>query len=176
LIDFIAEKKGWRWAIPMIICSIIICIVIWLAVVPRDVAYPAHPLSPEYRKNMNYLSETGTRAPPDFSKISGGFLFSHIPIVSEQDFPKFTKKLRYELYNAARDDLFFYIIVVGGMDVRDIDQPLLRASKGLVMSGRRNIEIVIVAPSTISDGTKRLLEERGLTIRRIGSPFPERQR
>jgi Zn-finger nucleic acid-binding protein len=176
LIDFIVQRKGWRWAIPVIICSIVICIVIWLGVVPRDVAYPENPLSLEYRRNMNYLLDAGMQSPPDLSKIIGSLGGSYIPIVSEQDFSWFTKKLRYELHKGAGDDLLFHIIVVGGMDVRDIDQPLVRASKGLVMSGRRNIEIVIVAPSTISDGTKRILEERGLTIRRIGSPLPERQR
>ena len=173
MIDFIVQRKGWRWAIPVIVCTIGICIGIWLVVVPRDVAYPENLLSPEYRRNMNYLSQAGMRAPPDFSKIRGGLLFSHIPIVSEEDFPKFTTKLRYELHNAARDDLLFYIIVVGGMDVGDIDQPLLRATRGLVITARRNIELVIVAPATISDQTRRTLEERGLRIRTVAGQLPK---
>jgi len=173
LIDFIVERKGWRWAIPVIVCTIGICIGIWLAVVPRDVAYPENPPPPEYWRNMNYLLDAATQSPPDFSEIRGGLGGSYIPIVSELDFPWFTKKLRYKLHDAARDDLLFYIIVVGGMDVRDIDQPLLKASKRLSMAGCRNIEIVIVDPSTISDDTKRTLEERGLRIRRIEGPLPE---
>lgn len=169
LIEFIVQRKGLRWAIPLLICGIGICIGMWLILVPRDVAYPERPLSPAYRRNMSYLLNASRRAPTDFSKIRDGLLCSHIPMVSEQDFGLFTKKLRYELRRAASDDFLFHAIVVGGMNVRDIDQPLLDASKRLRVSGRRNIELVIVAPSTISEDTQHTLEKRGLRIRKIGN-------
>ena len=169
LIEFIAQRKGRRWAIPVIACGIGICIGTWLVLVPRDIAYPENPLSAYYQQNMSYLLNAGMQAPTDFSKIGGALLRSHIPIMSEQDFPGFSKKLRYELRMAANDDFSFHVIVVGGMNVRDIDQPLLDASKRLRVSGGRNIELVIVAPSTISEDTQRILEKRGLQIRKIGN-------
>lgn len=169
LIEFIVQRKGLRWAIPLLICGIGIYIGVWPISVPGDVVYPEHPLSPAYQQNMSYLLNASRRAPTDFSKISGGLLCSHIPIVSEEDFGLFAKKLRYELRMAASDDFLFHVIVVGGMNVRDIDQPLLDASKRLPVSGRRNMELVIVAPSMICEDTQRILEKRGLRIRKIGN-------
>ncbi len=169
LLEFIVQRKGLRWAIPLIACGIGICIGFWLVLMPRDVAYPEHPLSPAYRRNMSYLVNAVMQAPRGFFNIRGALSLSHIPIVNEQDFGLFTKKLRYELRRAAGDDFFFYVIVIGGMEVRDIDQPLLDASKRLRVSGRRNTELVIVAPSTISEDTQRILEKRGLQIRKIGN-------
>ncbi len=111
---------------------------------------------------MSYLIHAVSQAPPDFSRVKGGLLYSHIPILTEQDFSRFTNKLRQKLHNAARKDFLFHIIVVGRMDIRDIDEPLLKASDGLRMPDESNIEIVIVEPSMISDDTKKILEERGL--------------
>ncbi len=170
LIKFLVERKGWRWAIPVLVCGIGICLSLWFFLVPRAVAYPEHPLSADYQRNMSYLVNAHAQAPPDFSGASRGLLCCHIPIVSEEDFPLLTRKLRYELREAANYAFLFRVIVIGGMEVRDIDQPLLDASKRLSVSGRRNIQIVIVAPSTISDETQLVLEKRGLRIRKIQNP------
>ena len=169
LFKFVLERKGWLWAAAVIICGVGFCIGAYVLFRPREVVYPKNPLSPDYQRNMNYLLRASGQAPADFSKIRGGFHGYHIPIVQEQDFPAFTNKLRQELYNAARKDFLYHRIVVGGMDVRDIDEPLLKASYGLRIAGRSNIEIVIVEPSMISDDTKKILEERGLRISRLES-------
>jgi len=119
---------------------------------------------------IRYRSNIDEILTPDFSNIRGGFLGSHLAIVDENDFPLLTKKLRYDLYRAARNDFFLYSFVLGGLNVRNIDQPLLEASKKLRNYRRGNIEIVIVAPSKISGDTKQILEKRGIKIRLVGSP------
>ena len=167
---FVTYRKGRRWGIIVIICGIGIYLAINYLLTPRNVAYPENPLSAEYRRNLNYLLNTSMQAPPDLSNISGGFLGSHLAIVDENDFPLLTKKLRYALYNAAHKNLLFHSFVLGGMNIRDIDQPLLAASKKLRNYRQGNIEIVLVAPTTVSAETKATLEKRGIKIRLVGSP------
>lgn len=169
LVRFVVDLRGWLWGMAVTICAIVICIGAYVVFRSPDVVYPEDIFSVDYQRNMSYLASAVVQAPPDFPKIRGGILGAFIPIVKEQDFPRFGDKLRQELREAARSDFFFHIIVVGGMDVRAIDEPLLKASKRLYMLRQDNIEIVIVAPSTISDETKRILEKRGLRIRRIES-------
>ena len=115
------------------------------------------------------------KTPPDFSKIRGGFLGSHLAIVDENAFPLLTKKLKYDLYRVARNDFFFHSFVLGGFNVRNIDQPLLEASNIFRMR-KLNIKIVIVAPSTISAETKSILEKKGIQIQLIGPPSDNRPR
>jgi hypothetical protein len=116
------------------------------------------------------------QAPGGFSNIRGSFLGSHLAIVDEQDFALLTKKLRYALLKAADDSFFFHSFVIGGMNVYNIDQPLLKAAKRLRISSRTDIEIVLVAPTTISAETKSVLEKRGLKIRLIDAPSRDRLR
>ncbi len=163
LLRFVVNRKGWLWGTALIICGI----GIYFALRPREVTYPENPLSPDYQRNMRYIIGAMLQAHPDLPKGWGSLLGSHLPIVDERDFPMLTKKLRYEFRKAANDDFSLHMFVLGGMDVRDIDQPLLKASKGLRMSGRSNIELIIVAPSTISNETKLILEKRGIKTRKI---------
>jgi len=165
VLKYIVERRGWLWGIILIFFGISV----YFALRPREVVYPENPFSDEYRRSQKYLLYASMQAPPDFSKIKGGLLCSHIAIVTEQDFPKFTKKLRQEFLEAISNDFFFHSFVVGGMNVRDIDEPLLKASRRLRMYGRPHIEIVIVAPSTIASDTEWILKEKGFIIRRIGN-------
>jgi len=165
----VLDRKGWPWAIALIICGIVIYAGIYFVFVPRDIDYPENP-SAEYQRNLHYLLDASMQAPRDFSNIRGAFLGSHLAIVDDRDFALLTKKLRYALLKAADDDFFFHSFVLGGMNVFDIDQTLLKATKRLCVSSRTNIEIVIVAPTTVSAGTKSVLEKRGLKIRLIDAP------
>lgn len=163
LFRYVIARKGWLWGIALIICGV----GIYFAFRPHEVTYPVNPLSPDYQQNMKYIISATLQAPPDLPKDRGGFLGSHLPIVDERDFPRLTKKLKYEFRKAANDDFFFHRFVLGGINILDIDQPLLKASKWLRMSGRSNIEIIIVAPTTISNETKLILEKRGLIVHKI---------
>ena len=72
---------------------------------------------------------------------------------------------------AKRDTLVsIAIIVVGGMNVRNIDEPMLEAGKRFRAPRRPNVLITIVAPTTISAETKATLEKRGIKIRLVGPP------
>ena len=168
IVRIVTQKKGRLWG--AVIAVIVICVAaLYVALRSREVDYPENPLSDEYRLNQKYLSYATRKEPPDFSEFKGGFFFSQIAIVKVEDFPGFTKKLRQELFKAVDNNFLFHSFTVGGMNIWDIDEPLLKASKRLRMYGRRNIEIVIVEPSTISSETQRILEKRGLKIRRIGN-------
>ncbi len=170
LVGYVADRKGRSWAVALIICGIGICAAFYLAVVPRDVAYPDAHRSREYQQELAYLMGALAESPPDFSGVRGGLYGSTIAVLNRNDFPLFTKKLRYHLHKAAADRFLFHVITVGGMEVRDIDKPLLDASKRLRLSDEGNIEIAIVAPSTISDRTRQILEKRGLRVRLIDAP------
>lgn len=170
---FVTDRKGRKWGIVVVICCIGIYLVTRSFLIPRDVAYPENPLSAEYQSNLNYIIKASMQTPPDFSEIRGGFLGSHLAIVDENDFPLLTKKLEYDLYRAARDDFFFHSFVLGGLSVRNIDQPLLEACKRFRMR-RSNVKIVIVAPSTISAETKSVLEKKGIQVQLIGLPSDDR--
>jgi len=170
---FVTDRKGRKWGIVVVVCCIGIYLVTRSFLIPRYVAYPENPLSVEYQSNLNYIIKASMQTPPDFSKIRGSFLGSHLAIVDENDFPLLTKKLKYDLYRSVRDDFFFHSFVLGGLNVQNIDQPLLEACKRFRMRGS-NIKIVIVAPSTISAETKSILEKKGIQIQFIEPPSDNR--
>jgi hypothetical protein len=170
VIRHVLDRKGWPWVIALIICCLVIYAGIYFVFVPRDVDYPENPPSPEYERNLHYLLNASMQAPRNFSNIRGSFLGTHLAIVDEQDFALLTKKLRYDLLKAADNDFFFHSFVLGGMNVFDIDQPLLKATKRLRISSRCKIEIILVDPTTVSAETKSILEKRGLKIRLIDAP------
>ncbi|MEJ2702186.1 MAG: hypothetical protein P8Z79_07060 [Sedimentisphaerales bacterium] len=170
LVRHVLDRKGWRCAIPVIVVGIGMAVLFYVVFTPRDVTYPKADRAGEYQEHMRYLMRASAESLPDLSGLRGGLLGTTIAIVSREDLPLFTKKLRYTLHKAAGDHFLFHVITVGGMTVRDIDQPLLDATKRLQLSGEPNIEIVIVAPSTISDQTKQTLEERGLRVCLIDGP------
>ena len=145
---FVAGRKGPTWGIIVIICGVGIYLVTLSLLRPRYVAYPENPLSAEYRWNLDYIMKASMQTPPNFSNILGGFLCSHLAIVDENDFPLLAKKLRYEFYSVARKDFLFHHFVLGGLNVRNIDQPLLEASERFRIR-KSNVKIVIVAPSTV---------------------------
>ena len=176
MIRHVLDRKGWPWVIALIICCLVIYAGVYYFFVPRDIDYPENPLSPEYERNLQYLLNARMQAPGGFSNIRGSFLGSHLAIVDEQDFALLTKKLRYALLKAADDSFFFHSFVIGGMNVYNIDQPLLKAAKRLRISSRTDIEIILVAPTTISAETKSVLEKRGLKIRLIDAPSRNRLR
>ncbi len=170
LVRYVMDRKGRRWGIALIACDIGICAAFYLAVVPRDVAYPDARVAGQYQQQLAYLMSALAESPPHLPDGRGGFYGSTIAVLDRKDFPLFAKKLRYNLHKAAADRFLFHVVTVGGMEVRDIDQPLLDATERLRLSGRPNIEIVIVAPSAISDQTKQVLEKRGLKVRLVGAP------
>ena len=170
LVRYVVGRKGWWWGIVVIICGVGICVAFYWTITPRDVTYPNARVAREYQQHLAYLMRALAESPPDFSGIRSGLYGSTIAVVEREDFPLFTRKLRYTLYKAAADPFVFHLITVGGMEVRDIDQALLDATKRLRMDNKPNIEIVIVAPSTISDQTKRVLEKKGLRVRLIDVP------
>ena len=57
--------------------------------------------------------------------------------------------------------------MLGGLNVRDIDKPLLEACKGLSISGKSNVEIALVSPTTASIDTKEILKKKGIKLRFI---------
>ncbi|MBN2180755.1 MAG: hypothetical protein JW715_02485 [Sedimentisphaerales bacterium] len=129
----------------------------------KEEFYPVNEFSPEYRENMGYLLDVVLKEKLDLPDGWTGYFGSHIPVVKKQDFPWFIKMLKKEFWQASGSALY-HRIVVGGMNSLDIDRPLLEASERIRPSGRPNIEIVIVAPTTISGDTKQILEKRGLQI------------
>ena len=163
----VAYKKGRQWGIIIFICGIGIYLPVKYLLTPRNVVYPENPLSAEYQLNLKYLIEASTQSPSDFSNIRGALFASSLAIVDGNDFPLLTKRLRYDFRKACRNKFFFHIFVLGGLNVRGIDQPLLEASKRLSISDKNNIRIVVVAPTTISDETKTTLEKRGIKIRLV---------
>jgi len=174
LIRYVAERKGWSWAVLLAIFLLGILIAAGVIMTPGDVDYPEGGQTSEYRRNMSYLLAAAKEEPPDFSNVKGGFFGSHLAIVSEQDFPQLAKKLRCDLTEATDDRFMFHSIVLGGMKVHNIDEPLLKAAKGLRNSSQANVELVIVEPSTISAETKAILEAGGLKVRLIGPPSMRR--
>jgi hypothetical protein len=170
LVRHVMDRKGRWWGIALILCGIGVCATYYLTFVPRDVAYPDARVAREYQQQLAYLMSALAESPPDFSGVRGRLYGSTIAVMDRKDFPLFTKKLRYHLHKAAADRFLFHVITVGGTEVRDIDQPLLNATRRLRLSAKPNIEIAIVAPSTISDQTKQILEKRGLRVRLIGAP------
>jgi hypothetical protein len=174
LVRYIMDRKGWRWAAPVIVVGIGMAVAFYLVVTPRDVTYPKADRAGEYQEHLRYLMRASAESPPDLSALRGGLFGTTIAVIDRQDFPLFTRKLRYTLYKAAGDHFLFHIITVGGMTVHDIDQPLLNATKRLRLSGKPNVEIVVVAPSTISEQTRQIIEERGLKVRLIDAPHGTR--
>jgi hypothetical protein len=168
LIRDLSEKKGLPWAIALIIFIVVIYVVCYVMFVPRNVNYPRDLISPDYQRNMHYIMSATENALPDLSKSHIAIFGSYLAIVDEDDLPLLTKKLRYQFLKADYDDLSLYYFVLGGMDVSTIDKPLLAASKKL--SGQANIQITIVAPTTVSIETKAILEKRGIKLRLIGPP------
>lgn len=128
-VKYVANRKGWWWGTAVIVCGVGICAAFYLTVTPRDVTYPDTRKVLEYQKHLTYLMSALTESPPDFSGARGGIYGSTIAVVDREDFPLFTKKLRYALFKAAADTYLFHVITVCGMDVCDIDQPLLDATK-----------------------------------------------
>lgn len=165
-----AAAKDALLAVAIIVCCIAILIVYFKTKKPEEepISY-VNTSSPEYQENMGYLLHALMEARPDFSEARSGWLAAHIPIVREQDFPWFAHTLRQELRDASGSSLY-HSIVVGGMKVREIDEPVLEASKRFRARRKPNVEIVIVAPSTISAETKQILEKRGIEIRFVGPP------
>ena len=170
VVGYVAERKGRSWAALVVLCGVGFYGAYYLAFVPRDVAYPEVGRAGQYQHQLAYLIGALAQSPPDLSGARGGLYGSTIAVLSRSDFPAFTKKLRYYLHRAAGDRSLFHVITVGGTEVYDIDEPLLDASRRLQLSGEGNIEIAIVAPSTISDQTRQTLEKRGLRVRLIDAP------
>jgi hypothetical protein len=173
---FVKDRKGWLWGMVAIICGVGIYLFINSLSRPRNVAYPENPFSAEYRWNLNYIMKASMQSPPDFTNVHGGFLGSHLAIVDENDFPLLTKKLRHDLFNANRNKFFFYSFVLGGINVRNIDQPLLEACKKLSISRRSNVEIALVSPTTASAETRAILEKKRIKLRFIRPPSRDKFR
>jgi hypothetical protein len=173
VMDLAVDKKGWQWKIAGAICIIGLCIGIFVGIragfPPPEVAHPHNPFSPVYQRNMSYLLDATKNALPRPSRGRGGWMGSYLVIVDRKDFPRAAAQLEQQLRGAVKNDFFSYQIVLGGMNVRHVDQVLLDATKPLRLSERCDVEIFIVAPSTISDETQEILKERGLRIRRIAS-------
>ena len=127
--------------------------------------------SPDYQKNMTYITNASLEATDKLPDGWFGYFGAHIPIMQEQDLTWLTKRLRKELRHAATYSSMFHIIVVGGMNVRNIDEPMLEAGKRFRAPRRPNVLITIVAPTTISTETKATLEKRGIKIRLVGPPL-----
>ena len=174
VVGCISARLGWGRAVTTSFFLTAIIIAASLGLMGRDVNYPEDPFLPEYQANLDYLLAAGTVAPSDLSSEKGGFFKTHLPIVSERDFPLLARKLKSLFRKAAASRRMFYIIVLGGMKVGDIDEPLLKAAKGLRNSGRADAGLVIVAPATISSETKAILEKKGLKVRLTGSPKRKR--
>lgn len=127
----VANRKGRLWAIALVACFIGILIVAAAVLIPRDVDYPEGGGTFAHQDTVHYLVSASMEAPSDLSNVKGGIFGSHLPIVSEKDFPQVAKKLRYDFHKAAAGSRLFHIIVIGGMNVRDIDEPLLEAARSL---------------------------------------------
>jgi hypothetical protein len=165
-----AVAKDSLLVVAIIACCIAVLMVYFKTKKPeQEPISSVSVFSPEYQGNMTYLSNALMEAMPDFSKASNGWLGAHIPIVHEQDFPWFAYRLRKELRDSS-GSILYHSIVVGGMKVRGIDEPVLEASSRFRGRRKPNVEIVIVAPSTISAETKQILEKRGIEIRLVGPP------
>ena len=163
-------------AIVIIICCIGILAVYFSTRKAEEKINYVNTFSPEYQQNIKYLLDATLQARPDLPNGWFGYFCAHIPILQEQNFPWFTQRLKEEFRRAANYRSLYHMIVVGGMNVRDIDQPLLDASKKFRMRRRPNVEIVIVEPSTISSETKEILEKSGLKIRLVGPPSRDQLR
>jgi hypothetical protein len=167
---FAVTRKDSLLAIAIVVCCISILVVYFSTRKSRDDISYVNQFSPEYEQNMMYLLNASMERSHQLPKDWFGYFGAHIPIVQEQDLTWFTQRLRQELRHADNKRLLFHRIVVGGMRVRDIDQPMLDAGKGFRMRTRPNVEIIIVAPSTISAETRQVLEKKGLKIHLIGPP------
>lgn len=126
--------------------------------------------SPEYRANMNYILNASMEANKKLPSGWFGYFGAHIPIVREEDFSWVAKRLKEELSHASTYTSMYHLIVVGGMSVQGIDEPMLEAGKRFRVRGRPNVDIAIVAPTTISAETKQTLEKGGIKIRLVGAP------
>ena len=163
LLRYVVDRKGWLWGGALVLVVVGLGYIFW----PREVQYPKDPMLPAYRGTTMYLVNATTREMPKFPKDVHGIAGAYIPVVSYKDFPLLTKKLRQEFRAAERDGLF-HSIVLGSRAVRSLDQPLLRASKGLHPAKQANLQVVIVTPSTVSAETEQTLRERGVLVQRIG--------
>ena len=158
----IRNNLGWRLRLVLIV--IVIAVVLLLK--PGEVEYPAQPMSPDYQRNMRHLQAATMRRMPKLPDNMGGLYGMDLAIVSEDDFPLLTKKLR-QVFHEASSHFLFHLITIGGQNVERIDEPLLEASEGLRRPKTPNIKLVIVAPSTISPDTERILLARGILVERI---------
>ena len=155
LTAFAVEKKG------LFIGLVTIGFLALIAVIfhPYDVDYPKGTMTPEYQKNLAYLLEAAQDRVPDILESVNVHSGRYLPIVDDKDFPQLAKKLR-QMYQSSQNQF----IVLGGMSVIDIDQPLLRAVKGLPRLERSRIYMIIVSPATISSTTERILEEKNVKV------------
>lgn len=165
-------KRDSLLSVAIIACCIIVLIVYFNLNTKKskeNIPY-INTFSPEYQQNMDYISNALIEASDKLPDGWSGYFGAHIPIVQEQDFPYFTQRLKKELRRASTYTSMFHLIVVGGMNVRDIDEPILEASKRFRAPRMPNVVIIIVAPSTISNETKTALEKKGIGIRLVEPP------
>jgi hypothetical protein len=173
------SRKDSLWAICIIVCCACLLIAFSHAGKPQEDNSNIHHVSmfsPEWDSNMKYLSNAVLEASLDLPKGWLIYFSSKIPIIEDKDFPWLAQRLKQELLRAARNRSRYHIIIIGGINVQDIDEPILKASEKIRIRIRKNVSIVIVAPSTISAETKSILEKRGIRIQLIGSPSRNRLR
>jgi len=137
---------------------------------PKEKVPYVNTLSPAYSANMSYILNASMEANDKLPDGWFGYFGAHIPIVQEQDFPWLAQRLKEELGHASDYTSMYHMIVVGGMNVQGIDEPMLEAAKRFRVHRRPNVDVVIVSPTTISAETKQILEKRGIRIRLVGPP------
>lgn len=169
----VSRRLGWGKLVATSFFLTLVIVAVSLGLLWRGVEYPEGGGTLAHHHTMLYLVAAASEHPSDLSNAKGGIFGSHLPIVSEKDFPRLAKKLRFNFRKAA-DSRLFHVIVVGGRSVRDVDEPLLKAAKGLRNSSQANVELVIVQPSTVSARTKAILESKGIEVRLIGPPSGKR--
>ncbi|MFC1760766.1 hypothetical protein ACFL6U_01645 [Planctomycetota bacterium] len=141
------------------VLAILLLVILFVFLHPYDVDYPKGAMTPEHQGNLNFLLEATQDRMPDLPDGLGGLSGSYLPIVDENDFPQLTKKLR-QLFESSQNQF----IVLGGMDVFNVDQPILKATKGLPQIKQSWIFLRIVSPSKISSTTEAILKEKNIKV------------
>jgi hypothetical protein len=139
--------------------AILILICVLILRLPYHIAYPEGSLTPEHQKNYDFLKEATRDRISELPGGTGELYVCYLPITGDSDFPQLTRKLR-QLFESSRNQ----VIVLGGMDVHDIDRPILKAAKRLPEIEGLWTCLWIVSPSKISSATENTLREKNIEV------------
>lgn len=172
LLGLLDWKLGWsRWHLGAVVLAGLLIGYVAGGLLRAD----SHTAPTSWREHAYRVHLLGVVQPHMRShEIRGGLMAISIPVVDADRAAAATMKLRQAIVEG--DDLSFLhrIITVGGPDTELVDAALRKAVRWLPQSRRGNIEIYVVTPSPIAEGTAKRLEGKGLKIRYVEHQFPDR--